>query len=797
MSSGSVASQRRGDAYLDAGDLGKAMECYRQALAADPRNGQALLSLGMGYFREGAWSDAEQHLRQAISSGAASSQAHYFLGSALLKQGKPDEAAIHFNGALQLQPDADIVYGDLCQALVLAGRHEEALYTVKGAVSRFPGLADLYLVLGRLLSQAKDFDRAGACYRERLALDPRHVHALYFLAEALQNSGDIAGAADSYRRVLALQPDFAEACNNLGGIYFNHQGDPLQAMDCFHRALATRPDVAEIHLNLGLVHKACGRFADAAASYAQAIALKPGLAEAHRSLATLFVEQGQAAQAEAAFLRALEIEPDDADACYGLAVTLASSRGRELESMARLRQALALNPEHFTARTMLLHHLQQMCNWGELDQHARILRQAIDSRSVPAKYKFLPLVFLAIPGTTAAEQKYCAERYVEAEYRSLSALRATLPPESRNRRDDRIRIGYLSADFRQHPVSFLMAEVFELHDRDRFHVTAYSYGPDDGSPMRKRLEQSFDRFVDLRDASYEAAARRIRDDGTDILVDLTGHTEDSRSAILALRPAPVQVNYLGYPGTMGADFVDYMIADEFTVPTGMRRHYSEKIVCMPDCFQANDGKRPRPPAPTRPKCGLPDDGFVFCCFNQTFKITPDFFDAWCRLLRETPGGVLWLPASNPHAEANLRREAASRGVAAERIVMAPLKPRDEHLARVQCADLFLDTLPFNAGTTCSDALWMGVPVITCTGETFAGRMAGSLLRAIGAPELVTCNLDEYYRLALDLATDRTKYAAIRDKISANRDASPVFDSARFTRNLENTYLQMMAERAAN
>ncbi len=756
----------------------------------ESRNAEALLDLGMARFREQAYGEAERYLRQSIAAGAASAQAHYFLGSALRQQGKLDEAIAHFGQALELQPDADIVYSDLCHALFMSGRRDAAATTVRRAVRALPRLADLHILLGNLYAQAGDFDSAVACFRERLALDPRHAHALYFLAEALQNSGDVAGAAACYRQVVAIQPDFAEAYNNLGGICFNHEGDPQQAIACYRKALAARPDIPEIHNNLGLVYKACGQFDQAAAAYRQALALRPEYAEAHANLGALSMEQGRIDEAINHFRKSLERNPGSADACHGLASALVSAH-REQEALPWFRQALALEPAHFTARMMLLHLLQQRCEWGELGMHVRAVREAIANAVPSSKHKFLPLAFLAIPGASAAEQKHAAQRYSAREFGALARLRAQLGFGAKRASGGRIRVGYLSADFRQHPVAFLMAEVFERHDRSRFHIAAYSYGPDDGSPMRKRLEQAFDAFVDIRDASYEAAARRIHDDRIDILVDLTGHTQESRSGILALRPAPVQVNYLGYPGTMGADFVDYMIADRFTVPEELRRYYSEQVVWLPDCFQANDSKRPRPPAPSRRECGLPDNGFVFCCFNQTFKITPDFFDIWCRLLRDTPDSVLWLPASVPEAEGNLRREAASRGVAPERIVMAPLSPREAHLARLQCADLFLDTLPFNAGTTCSDALWMGLPVVTCAGEAFASRMAGSLLTTLGIPELVTHSVDDYYRVARELASDHARYASIRRKVAERRDASPLFDTRRFTESLEQAYIGML------
>jgi protein O-GlcNAc transferase len=336
-----------------------------------------------------------------------------------------------------------------------------------------------------------------------------------------------------------------------------------------------------------------------------------------------------------------------------------------------------------------------------------------------------------------------------------------------------------------------MAEIFELHDRSHFKIFAYAYDTDESCAMRERLESAFDNFFDISDFTYEQAAKKIYDDHVDILVDLTGHTQNNRCGILALRPAPIQASYLGYPGTMGADFFDYLIADYFTIPAEMSQHYTEKIARMPGCFQANDSTRPRPASPTRTDCGLPNEAIVFCCFNQTLKITPEIFDIWCRILTAVPGSILWIPASNPQVEENLRQEAKIRGVTSRQLVMAPLLPREEHLARMQCADLFLDTLPYNAGTTCSDALWMGLPVITCAGDSFVSRMAGSLLMSIGAPELITYNLDDYYHLAIDLATDRQKLEAIRNKITLNRDAAPLFDSTLFTRNLEKMYIQMM------
>jgi predicted O-linked N-acetylglucosamine transferase (SPINDLY family) len=355
----------------------------------------------------------------------------------------------------------------------------------------------------------------------------------------------------------------------------------------------------------------------------------------------------------------------------------------------------------------------------------------------------------------------------------------------------KLRLGYLSADFHTHPTTALLAEVIELHDRARFETVAYSLGPDDGSAMRARIETAFDRFHDLAAPAPRAAAERIHRDGIDILIDINGFTRAGRVDIVAYRPAPIQVNYLGFPGTMGADFIDYIVADDFICPPGSDIHYTEAIARLPDCYQPNDRKRRVAPSPpSRHDCGLPDSGFVFCCFNNSFKIVPEVFDVWMALLRAVPDGTLWLIEDNALAKHNLGRAASARGIAPDRLVFAQRIAPELHLARHAHADLFLDTLPYNAHTTACDALWAGLPVVTCAGETFAGRVAGSLLRAVGLPQCIAGSLDDYRRLALALATDRAKLDALKRHLAAVRDTCALFDSRRYTPNLERLYEAM-------
>jgi predicted O-linked N-acetylglucosamine transferase (SPINDLY family) len=421
-----------------------------------------------------------------------------------------------------------------------------------------------------------------------------------------------------------------------------------------------------------------------------------------------------------------------------------------------------------------------VCEWSGLADEVQALRERL---AQDESAKVVPFTLLALPGIHPGEQLSCARRFAEETYRgSLSC-----PPLCEGTQADgqKLRIGYLSADFGDHPVSHLLAQVIELHDRSSFEAFAYSYGPDDQTLMRRRLQTAFDTFRDVVTMSDAAAARLILEDGIHILVDLTGYTKNARLAITALRPAPVQVSWLGYPGTLGHPrLADYLIGDAIVSPPARSDDFSETLALMPNCFQPNDRLRVIGERPAREAVGLPSEGFVFCCFNQSYKINEQMFDIWCRLLAAVPGSVLWLVGETMTTQRNLRQEAQERGISADRLIFAGRVAYAQHLMRLQVADLFLDTLPFNAGATGSDVLWAGVPLVTCVGETFAGRYAASLLHAAGVPELITYSLQDYEALLLKLATDPDRLAQIRAKLAANRLSCALFDSVQFTRDLE-------------
>jgi predicted O-linked N-acetylglucosamine transferase (SPINDLY family) len=386
-----------------------------------------------------------------------------------------------------------------------------------------------------------------------------------------------------------------------------------------------------------------------------------------------------------------------------------------------------------------------------------------------------------------ALQLQCARKYIENQVPSLPR-----PLQTGVRwRHGKLRVAYLSADLHRHATTFLMAELFERHDRSRFEIIGVSFGMDDRSEIRKRLVAAFDQFHDVRRRTDEEIARLVHELQSDIAVNLKGYTQDARPNILAHRPAPIQVSFLGYPGTMGASFIDYIIADQVVAPFEHEQFYTEKIIHLPDCYQVNDSKRKiSKRTPTRREIGLPERGFVFCCFNNNWKITPEVFDVWMYLLRQVEGSVLWLLRDNASAETNLRNEARARGIDPSRLIFAGRLPMEEHLARHRLADLFLDTLPYNAHTTASDALWTGLPVLTCMGKSFAGRVAGSLLHAVGLPELVTSDLGAYQALALKLVTEPDVLTSMRKKLEENRLTAPLFDTDRFRQNIESAYTQM-------
>ena len=519
-----------------------------------------------------------------------------------------------------------------------------------------------------------------------------------------------------------------------------------------------------------------------------AVEFSPGDAVSRNHLGCALAAAGLLRESQRELSRAAELDPGSADACFNLGNVhgLLGEHDLALSSYARARQ---LEPQNAVVTAALLFEMQRVCDWSRLDE---LCAARLADVRAPAEQPTSPFGLISIP-STPQDQLDCAKAFSRLRY-------PCAPPDSvsPNARSStrKLKIGYLSGDFHDHATAFLAAGLFEAHDRARFEVLGYSHGPGNDSPMRKRLVRGFDRFADLAALSHTAAAAAIKADKVDVLVDLKGHTEGARPQILALRPAPLQVGYLGFPGTSGADFIDYLVADRFLVRPGEERFYSESLILLPGTYQVNDGERPIGEAPPRGALGLPEGAFVFCCFNLSYKILPPTFAAWMRILAATPGSVLWLLESNRWAAANLRGAARSHGIDGARLIFAPRVAPQAHLDRQRAADLMLDTWPCNAHTTASDALWAGVPLVTLPGDTFASRVAGSLLAAAGLGELIANSIDDYEALAVALATDGARLAAVRGKLAADREKSVLFDTKGFARNLEVAYYRMWQRRIA-
>jgi protein O-GlcNAc transferase len=617
--------------------------------------------------------------------------------------------------------------------------------------------------------------------RQALARDAGRARTHLLLGMALARSGALDEALASFDRAIGIAPDLASAHANRGDALVA-LGREAEAVTSYDRALALNPGEVESWCNRGAALHDLRRFEQALASYDQAIALKSDFAQVHFNRGNALALLGRHAEAVAAYDRALAFDPGYCDALQARGTVLLALKRFE-EAVACFERMRALDPRHPRALSELVNCHVMTCDWQRSGALAGELERSIARGHALAS----PFILLGQPiGNATLAQ--ATERFAQSEVRK----REPLPRVQHVPAQDRIRVAYLSADFRDHATAHLAAGLFERHDRARFEVIGISFGADDGSPMRARLAAAFDRFHDVAVMGDRAIAELLLELGVNIAVDLKGHTEGARLGILAYRPAPIQVAYLGYPGPSGLDSIDYVIADRIVLPFEEQAFYRERIVHLPDSYQVNDRSRPiAARAPARREEGLPDEGLVFCCFNHNWKITAAMFDIWMRVLRAHEGSVLWLFRSNDAAEANLRREAGARGIDPARLVFACFRSPAEHLARIACADLFLDTLPCNAHTTASDALWAGVPVLTCKGGTFAGRVAASLLQAAGLQELATESLAEYEALAHKLADDRALLASMRQRLAQNRLSCALFDTARFTRHIEAAYTTMV------
>lgn len=843
-----LAALQNAVALHQKGQFIQAQEIYRRVLKLRPQHFDALHLSGVAAAQLKNHEDAAILIGRALEINPASAVAHFNHGVALAELGRWRDAVDSYKKAIRYKGDYAEAYNGLGNALGKLGQPQAAKDSYDQSIRLNPGYAGAYFGRGNLLSELKQYDAAIDSYNSAIrvkadfaeaysnrgvafynlqkqesaladfdaavTLRADYAEAYFYRGLALRGLGHFEAALDSYDKAIRFKPEYAAAYNH-HGILMGEMNRHSNAIESYDKAILFNADFVEAHINRGVSLRELGQlyaalesydkalqiqpkhsgahnnrgvalfdlrlFPAAIASYDKAIQFGPYNADAYNNRGVVLRAMKQSSAALADYDRALEIQPNHADAYC--------NRGNALGDLKQLasaidsyEKALTLRPDYEFLRGTWLHAKMHLCDWTGIEgQIADLLQRIGRNEKVAPSFPVL-----ALTGSARIHRK-AAEILANSNCPANSEL-GSVP---KRKRHSKIRVGYYSADFYNHATAYLMARLIELHNRDEFEIYGFSFGPDYNDYMRRRVAGAFDKFFDVRNRSDRDVAELSRSLAIDIAVDLKGFTQDERAGIFSRRAAPLQVSYLGYPGTMGVEYMDYIVADPIVIPEGDQVHYAEKIVYLPDSYQVNDTKRKISTRKfTRKELGLPTSGFVFCCFNNSYKITPATFEIWMRILKKVEGSVLWLFDDKDAVAFNLRKEARRYGVEPGRLVFAKPLSADEHLARHRMADLFLDTLPYNAHTTASDALWVGLPLITCVGEAFAGRVAASLLSAIDMPELITSTPAAYECLAIELATKPARLNQIKQKLEHNRPSSPLFNTPLFARNIENAFVQM-------
>jgi protein O-GlcNAc transferase len=802
-----------GACYANLGQLDTAVKNYEKTLTIKPNYAEAHNNLGGTLQELGQLDAAVKSYKKALAIKPDFIEAHNNLGNAFKKLGQLDAAVKSYEKALTIKPDFAEAFNNLCSALkeldqldttvksyqqVLSinpdyaeahnnlgiarkelDQHDAAVKCFEKALVIKPDFVEVHYNLGVTLQELDQHVAAVKCFEQALAINPNYTEAHNHLGNVLNDLGQHDAAVKSYEKTLTLKPDYAEVHNNLG-LTLMELGQLNDAIKCYEKSLTLKPNYAEAHNNLGLALMELGQIDVSIRSFDKALAIKPDYAGAHNNLGLALMELGQLDVSIRSFDKALAIKPDFAEANSNHGILMAVLKRMD-EALQSFERALDLNPELNFLLGNLLHTKMHLCDWNDLSSQLDELQNKINNNEkVMEPFSMLGLI------DDPEIQRKTAEIFANKNYPKNHDLpRIGLYPKHK-----KIRIGYFSADFREHPVSALTAELYEIHDRSHFEIYGFSYGPDTNDEMNLRIKVGVDYFHEVRTMSNKDVAILARSLEIDIAVDLGGFTQDARTGIFAMCAAPIQVSYIGYIGTMGADYYDYLLADQIMIPEQKQQYYSEKIVYLPS-FQVNDSTQSPPSTSlTRQDVELPETGFVFCCFNHNFKITPTTFDSWGRILEKVKDSVLLIYADNESAQINLTKEITLRGIDPRRLIFGKRLSKPKYLARYRVADLFLDTHPYNAGATASDALRMGLPVLTYLGSSAVSRHAASIITALNLPELITTTEEEYEKVAVELATDPEKLKLIKDKLVSNLSIAPLYDTPMFTRHLESAYNMM-------
>jgi len=769
-------------ALADSGSDLVALMHHKKAVTLAPGNSRAWLNYGLSASNLSRFDEAIDCYNKALFLNPDYAEAWSNKGVTLTQLKCFDEAIDCYNKALILNPDFAEVWFNKGNVFNELKRFDEAITHYDKALTLKPDYAEAWSNKGVTLNEIKRFDEAINCYDRALALKPDHI-------EAWSNGGNIFNELKRYDeaityfdKALNLNPDFAEVWSNKGNV-FNKLKRFDEAITHYDKALTLKPDYVEAWSNKGVVLYELKLFDEAIDCYEKALKINPEYAEAWSGKGVALHELKLIDKAIDCYDKTLDLKPDHAEA-WSNKGNIFNELKRYDEAIIHFDKALSLKPDIDWVYGNLFFAKLQICRWSDLVKDAKEI-----AKKVFAKEKVsLPFPLLAMNDDPMLH-KQAAETFVQDRYPPHSSL-GLIPKYVKK---DKIRIAYFSPDFRSHPVSLLTAELFEIHNRDKFEIFAFSLQEVSVTDkVNLRLRRTFDKFFDVEKISDKDIALLAREHEVDIAIDLCGHTQHSRTGIFSYRAAPIQVNWLGYPGTIGAKFIDYIIADRITIPESHYKFYVEKVVCLPNTYMVDDSKRiVSSRIFTREECGLPQNAFVFCCFNNNYKFNPQVLDSWSRILHEVQNSVLWISENNEDFKDNITAEFEGRGLDPSRLIFAnKIELMEDHLARYALVDLFLDTYPYNAHTTTIDSLKGGAPVLTLISQSFAGRVAASLLNAIGLSELITYTQEEYEALAIKLATIPGKLADVRWKLANNRSKTALFDTPLFTKNLEDAYFKM-------
>ncbi|CAH9125216.1 unnamed protein product [Cuscuta epithymum] len=824
------------NAWKEKGNIDVAIRYYLIAIELRPNFADGWSNLASAYMRTGRLSEAAQCCRQALALNPQLVDAHSNLGNFMKAQGRVQEAYNCYVEALRIQPTFAVAWSNLAGLFMEASDFNRALQYYKASVKLKPNFSDAYLNLGNVYKALGMHQEAIVCYQHALQVRPDYAMAygnlasLYFeqgnlelaifnykraiscdtgfleaynnLGNALKDTGRIEEAIRCYRQCLSLQPNHPQALTNLGNIYMEWNMTSAAAQ-CYKATLNVTTGLSAPFNNLAIIYKQQGNYVDAISCYNEVLRIDPSAADGLVNRGNTYKEIGRVNEAIQDYLRAISIRPSMAEAHANLASAYKDS-GNVEAAIKSYRQALLLRPDFPEATCNLLHTLQCACDWNDREKMfvevEGILRRQIKMSVLPSVQPFHAIAYPLDP-LLALE---ISRKY--AQHCSLIASRYSLPSFSHpppfplikgGGRNSRLRVGYVSSDFGNHPLSHLMGSVFGMHDRESVEVFCYALSQNDGTEWRLRIQSEVEHFIDVSSMSSEMIARMINEDHIHILINLNGYTKGARNEIFALQPAPIQVSYMGFPGTTGASYIHYIVTDEFVSPTKYSNIYSEKLVHLPHCYFVNDYKQKNRDVldpkfqPRRSDYGLPEDKFIFACFNQLYKMDPEIFMTWCNILKHVPNSALWLLRFPAAGEMRLRAYAAAQGVQPDQIIFTDVAMKQEHIRRSSLADLFLDTPLCNGHTTGTDVLWAGLPMVTLPLKKMATRVAGSLCLATGlGDEMIVSSVKEYEEKAISLALNRPKLQDLTSRLKAARMTCPLFDTARWVKNLERAYLKM-------